>query len=237
MRFGNPREVVTAEMRKSERWWLLSRALKLDLSAKGSALCSKPLTNGPPRTRGFLWFRPKEPKPRCPRVAWRGYAAPGARIGRRARGRAEAPSMAPQPLLDVLSRTPLRAPPVPATRQGHKYWLAAAQHRRDVAKRRAVWSPLHPRRSSACAQGVAGHGRPAKACHDRDVVSGRPRAQALRRGPARQGRRGCGVPSLWFLSLGKQRKEPAPGRVTNPEHRPSQVRNPERWWSLKHPKN
>ena len=86
--------------------------------------------------------------------------------------------------------------------------------------------PLHPRRSSACAQGVAGHGWPAKACHDTDVVSGRPRAQALRRGPARQGRRGCGMPSLWFLSLGKQRKEPAPGEIIRPELLASQVRNP-----------
>ena len=156
-------------------------------------------------------------------------AAPGARIGRRARGTRRHDV----PVVTALARRPvshpLRAPPAPATRQGHGDWLAAARHRRvgcDVAERRAVWNPLHPRRSSACAQGVAGHGRPAKACHDRDVVSGRPRAQALRRGPARQGRRGCGVPSLWFLSLGKQRKGPAPGRVIRPKLSASKVRNP-----------
>ena len=143
--------------------------------------------------------------------------------------------MAPQPLLDVLSRTPLRAPPNPATRQGHGDWLAAAQHRSNVAKRRAVWNPLHPRRSSACAQGMAGHGRPAKACHDTDVVSGRPRAQALRRAPAQKGRRGCGVPSLWFLSLGKQRKEPAPFAEISTKRFESWVRNHEHIWSFSHP--
>ena len=191
------------------------------------------------------------------------YADPGARIECRARGRAEAPSMAPQPLLDVLSRTPCARhpirPPAKGTRTGSLLGSIAAcstgadvgaiaRHPwRNVSESRtpartsmsgrssrcdfplasqSLLTPLHPRRSSACAQGVAGHGWPAKACHDTDVVSGRPRAQALRRGPARQGRRGCGVPSLWFLSLGKQRKEPAPGEIIRPELLASQVRNP-----------
>ncbi len=192
-------------------------------------------------------------------MAWAGYADPGARIRRRARGTRRHDV----PVVTALARRPvshpLRAPPNPATRQGHKDlfgpslklleriarhpWRNVSESRTpartsmserssrcDLPLASRSFLPLHPRRSSACAQGMAGHGRPAKACHDRDVVSGRPRAQALRRDPARQGRRGCGVPSLWFLSLGKQRKGPAPGRMLRSELRASQVRNHERRW-------
>ena len=86
-----------------------------NLAAKGSALCSTSLTSGSRRTRGFLWFRPKEPKPWCPRVAWRGYRRP--RYPDRASCSGYAPTR--RPCRDGACSTSCLAPPARAARSGH----------------------------------------------------------------------------------------------------------------------
>jgi len=222
-------------------------------------------------------------------------AGPGARLGRRARGRAEAPSMAPQPLLDVLSRIPglpLRgsplvlslAKPTPCARHPSRLpskGTGTGSPLRDIAasceaaRAQRCCEATSQRLSPSARAGVvavrrgwlATDGQP-RPVTTRTSCQADPGAQPLRRGPARQGRRGSreiprsrchpwrsriaiepspartscpGVrhaatrhwrvgrisPSLWFLSLGKQRKEPAPGEIIDSKRIAAKVRNPD----------